>query len=425
MGGSKLVGMVRAGLPLRGCEAAHRVGTVGRGRLRGFFSALSVPWLVGLGACTGDPASDPAVQGKPGAAPGAEVQTSLVQTITTRDSVVLYRLGDIIVSEDGSMVAVNGGTPSLLWVDASGRVKWERGRAGQGPGEFASITNLRRVSNQAVAWDQRLRHLTFYSLDGTYLRTVGVDVQGAWRFIGGTWPRELFFVKAPQGADVSRRWVSVDSTGVVTRHWARIGHPRPVIGYPSRHPLTGEMGTTVLHLPDCLPETFEFVVGGELFEVDTGGGTMIALGARDESGRLLFRSPWRVPFDRGASDRIRRSISGAPPDTLRSMLRRAGAPDGFIPAWKEALATPDGLVFLQRASCARAEHRLWDVVSTTGQHLGTFSLPIEAALKGASRDWLAIVSSDSLGVEQIELLRWDTVEGNGASSAPSGRAQGK
>jgi hypothetical protein len=77
-------------------------------------------------------------------------------------------------------------------------------------------------------------------------------------------------------------------------------------------------------------------------------------------------------------------------------------------------ATPDGLLFLLRASCGSRERRVWDVVSATGQHVGTFSLPLEATLKGASRRWLAVVTADSLGVEQIDLLQWDAVEAGGA-----------
>lgn len=379
-------------------------------------AALGAHWLFVCTACTGDSAPRPGVREDTVESPGSALRTVLVRSITSNDLVTLDRLGDITVDQDGSMVVVNGGTPSLLWIDAAGGVLREQGRHGQGPGEFESITNLRRVLDQLVVWDQRLRRLTLYSADGTFLRTVSVEVKGAWRFIGGG-RNEFYLVKAPQGPDVTREFVSVDSIGMVTRQWTRSGHPRPVISYPSRHPFTGAMGSTVLHLPDCLPETFEVMGDGDLLEVDTGAGTTVSFGSGAEPGREVYRSPWRVPFDSGARERIQRSLAAAPLDTVRSALRRAGAPAGFIPAWREGLATPDGLLFLRRASCASREHRVWDVVSATGQHVGTFSLPLEAALKGASRRWLAVVTADSLGVEQIGLLQWDAVEAGGVFAA--------
>lgn len=213
---------------------------------------------------------------------------------------------------------------------------------------------------------------------------------------------------------MTREFVSVDSTGMVTRQWTRSGHPRPVITYPSQHPFSGTTGFTALHLPDCLPETFEVMGDDDLLEVDTGAGTTVSFGSGAKPVREVYRSPWRVPFDSGARERLQRSLAAASLDTVRSALRRAGAPTVFLPAWREGFATPDGLLFLLRASCASQERRVWDVVSATGQHVGTFSLPLEATLKGASRRWLAVVTADSLGVEQIDLLQWDAVEADGA-----------
>jgi hypothetical protein len=148
-------------------------------------AALSAHWLFVCTACTGDSAPRPGVRGDTVEAPGSALRTALVRSITSTDLVTLYRLGDITVDHDGSMVVVNGGMPSLLWIDSAGGVLREQGRHGQGPGEFEGIINLRRVLDPLVVWDQRLRRLTLYSADGTFLRTVRVEVKGAWRLIGG------------------------------------------------------------------------------------------------------------------------------------------------------------------------------------------------------------------------------------------------
>lgn len=71
------------------------------------------------------------------------------------------------VLSDGRLVVANRGSQSLRWFDPTGQFLFERGRSGQGPGEFSWIGDITRIEGDSiVAVDLRSRRFTTFGPAG-------------------------------------------------------------------------------------------------------------------------------------------------------------------------------------------------------------------------------------------------------------------
>ena len=96
-----------------------------------------------------------------------------------------YRFENIwfVVADDRERIYVSEGAGNLTHIkvfDKSGNHITTIGRQGQGPGEFSQISNIQITpENELMVHDRSSHKLTFFSLDGEYLRTIlytGVEV---------------------------------------------------------------------------------------------------------------------------------------------------------------------------------------------------------------------------------------------------------
>ena len=86
------------------------------------------------------------------------------------------RISGIAVLNNGSIVVGNAGGSTIRWFDPEGTFLFERGRRGEGPGEFQGMGPIRRgPGNTIVATDRINRRAIQLSAGGDLIQTIGVD----------------------------------------------------------------------------------------------------------------------------------------------------------------------------------------------------------------------------------------------------------
>jgi len=87
----------------------------------------------------------------------------------------LYRVTSGMRLDDGRIVVANSGTGEIRFYNEMGGLVESVGRQGGGPGEFQSLTAVRRYgSDSIVALDNRQRRMTFYDLHGNLSRVTTI-----------------------------------------------------------------------------------------------------------------------------------------------------------------------------------------------------------------------------------------------------------
>jgi hypothetical protein len=80
---------------------------------------------------------------------------------------------------DGRIVVADGGSASLRFFGPDGRFEGSVGAPGEGPGEFAGLRALAAAPGDSLyAYDSRLRRLSVFGPDGTYVRSFRLAVDG-------------------------------------------------------------------------------------------------------------------------------------------------------------------------------------------------------------------------------------------------------
>jgi hypothetical protein len=79
------------------------------------------------------------------------------------------RIGSVQVLSDGSVLVANGDPSELRLIDASGALKRQFGRVGEGPGEFRRLSWAAVSGDSVLAFDFAQRRLVVFALDGRVL----------------------------------------------------------------------------------------------------------------------------------------------------------------------------------------------------------------------------------------------------------------
>jgi hypothetical protein len=90
------------------------------------------------------------------------------------------------VLEGGVIAIANAGTSEIRLYDRDGRHLRSLGRSGAGPGEFQWVAWVGAVGDTLVAFDSRLRRLTWFDTAGTVVRTQALGPAG-----GGGFPEAV------------------------------------------------------------------------------------------------------------------------------------------------------------------------------------------------------------------------------------------
>jgi 6-bladed beta-propeller len=88
------------------------------------------------------------------------------------DHLMFSRLTDIEVDADLNIYVLDGGSRRLLKFDQNGRIVWQAGRKGQGPGEFQYPDRVALANDGKLAvWDGRLQ---YFDDQGMFLKSLSI-----------------------------------------------------------------------------------------------------------------------------------------------------------------------------------------------------------------------------------------------------------
>lgn len=197
---------------------------------------------------------------------------------------LLSRVADLLLLPDGGVAVADGGSSVIRIFDGNGHFRTARGRAGEGPGEFESLSALHLYPpDTLVAWDSGLSRVTLFPPDlGAPVVTTPVHAPGGsaelWlgRFADGSgavgWIRQ-----GPRGSDavsadvmdLGRVASGLGQTSVLARTqgirrvaFQRPGGARTSMPLPFSPHLVGAVSGDALYFTDGLGPVLE-VVGSD------------------------------------------------------------------------------------------------------------------------------------------------------------------
>lgn len=116
-------------------------------------------------------------------APSPRVDIGGVEGDPTQE---LFGVRDAARLPDGRIVIAHYGSQELLFYDADGAHLLTAGGRGGGPGEFQAMSWLQVLGDSIVVADRRPPTLSFFDLDGQFVRSVRFDANPAGVFADGT-----------------------------------------------------------------------------------------------------------------------------------------------------------------------------------------------------------------------------------------------
>lgn len=136
---------------------------------------------------------------------------------------------------DGRIVVADEGSAEIRVFDSRGAFQSEMGGAGEGPGEFESISGMAVLPPDTVmVWDPHVVRLTVYLADGSLVSTVDVPADppggpgGVLDILAGTFSDGDLALGWTVGQRISAREVVADR--IVFGRFARDGHLRYLLG---------------------------------------------------------------------------------------------------------------------------------------------------------------------------------------------------
>lgn len=324
----------------------------------------------------------------------------------------LYNVSAATRLADGRIVVLNTGNSSLAAYDARGRFLYTAGRKGQGPGEFEVPTWLGSLPGDTLAvWDQRLKRLSFFSGDGTYVQATSAP--GA----EGMFPKAMGLfrdrsVAVDPGPDVfammqGERGVRRDS--VTLHRFARDGsHAGILAKYAGNevHVADRATGFAWNDVPFAR-QTYVAVAGERLYVGDSGSG-VITIHSPDGTAAGSLRSPlapWRIQSSDVAEYRRSRLAVIEDPERRREMevtLDAAPVPE-LSPAFGALAVDPDGNVWIQAYPRPGEPTVPWAVLGPDGEPLARIAVPSPLQVLEVGRDYLLGLRRDELGIEKVEM----------------------
>jgi hypothetical protein len=348
--------------------------------------------------------------------------TPSVSVSSGEEGATLFQVLALTRSESGLIVVANGGTNEVLLFDGRGTFAGKRGREGDGPGEFRSLSSVLALGGDSLGvYDSRHKRLSVFDPDGELAREFTLDSPGDSDY-------ERLFLLADGGFAVfaqgglrggqsgSFRSVaesfSIDRTGVRTGSFG---------GFPGAEVFISRMAGLVLFGAN----TFGAVADEDLV---VGTAKEPELRFYGRGGRLKRILRWPDHERRVTEERIEEYMAAAEasmPDAARPQARAMLAEiprSDQQPAFEDVLSSPSGEIWIgeyrgpeMALPGARSPSRGWLIFDREGVLTASVKTPMgfQPLYVGVSE--VIGVSMDELGVESIEayeVLR-DPGEGNG------------
>jgi hypothetical protein len=338
------------------------------------------------------------------------------------DSAELYGVRTAVFQSDGDVVIANGGNHQLLFVDRSGRVRAQVGRAGGGPGEFQQLTSVSVGPGDSVyAYDGRERRLSVFDPAGRFVRAFaleGLDTLGSVEEVGVLQSGEITggLRRRTQGTGLVRDSLGVvvfDPTGMPVRLLAVFPHLYLDWG---PHPIPGGEGIASFPLPVPLSSVTALAVANRAVYVALPDqSAIIQLDSLGE--RRVTRAPL-PPHSIAQAERDRffatLRVARLDPRELDA-LRAIRGPDirpafGIEPLSAKlgeaaVVVSDSGAVWLRPFRLPGDTLNGWLRLGPDGLYDGRIVLPMGFRPTAVRRDEVLGVQRDSMDVEHIRAYR--------------------
>lgn len=331
----------------------------------------------------------------------------------------LFQVAAARFLDEGRFVVLQGGS-ELLFYDARGGRQFSTGSRGEGPGEYALATGLRRTQDGDLAvWDAQLARVSTVTPRGEFLRSKQLDV-------------EQIAQAVPSMMQIrpSSRWDLLDAERVLVFDYSfedmpKEGSARPRVQYlvwrfdgTGADTLGGYGGieqTTIPRLgvvvPALDPEDSYYATDERVGHVYVGDGGTSYIDRFDESGVLDLRIELEN-IDR-APDTQR--LAEAKAALLEQMGRRGlesmeGVVDEMAagedsPTFR-GIATDDlDRLWVRWGQQPSASQVLYAVFDSGGMFLGRAVLPPHEKILAISSDRVLLLHRSPLGIETLGVYR--------------------
>jgi len=333
----------------------------------------------------------------------------------------LYRARSSLRLADGSIVVANGGTGELRWYDATGRYLRSAGGQGDGPGEFQTLSTIRRLGGDSlIAYDARGLRISVFGVDGGFARSTSLEapnavLQGVFAdgslFVTNSDLRSRMRAQLQSGSDdldlgvtrVTERAFHVAATGKILDTLGQFPGPEGVIDIRTSGNAVAmsfayrPFGRMVMFAVD--PRGY-YVGTQDRFEIDVF----------DPQGRLRTSVRHQVdsiPLTAGDIARYKRQVLADITDAndlrrRRRELEEAPYPE-MMPAYGAIQVDYEGNLWVQQFSYNNDEPSQWTVFDAAGQCLGTVATPPGLVVHEIGRDYVLGAWQDDMEVEHVRL----------------------
>lgn len=343
---------------------------------------------------------------------GAVVAPSLaLETVfrTSRTGVELFGVSSARLLESDRVAVGNAENQEVLILDSSGGLERTVGRAGEGPGEFGTITTLHRSGEGGFSvYDARRGRWTHFDRSGDLLSTQPMrptddfrdlaplafgpegDVLAIYgsvrRFPGEGIQRDTTPLLRYRTPDASPDTLSLWATRESRYERGDFGWSQTLVGFGRSLASFGTGPWAVLGDTDRLDVSL-FVSTGRLVMRIRGGHDPIATTESDGE-------QWRRDLVSGLGE-------GLPPE-IREMWGGAPFRESY-PAFDKVAVDVVGRVWIGTTALFREDQRRWIIFGPDGTPVGTVVLPVDADVLDITENRLLTLERDDLDVEEITL----------------------
>jgi hypothetical protein len=324
----------------------------------------------------------------------------------------LVPIGDVAVSEDGTIILTQPQDGVLRFFDDQGNPVAQFGGRGDGPGEFGRLARLGWLADTLWVFDTTNRRITFISPSRTLVRVTDPIPFGGTPPPGAEGQVPSFFTAIPEGMapdgsliaslDVSEPQIvpepfqnrlslgKIRSDGVVEEVLAIMPPIEGAMPFVNRRVYgVSPMGDRVAYAMAA----FDGEDAGtfQVTAIHVGGDTIF-------SRRYPF-DPERVPASVRDSAQAARRESLRALDAVRRPSSAEGEPFEFYLALEALLVGTDGTIWIRKRAVPSGRPFL--ALEPTGEVIGTIVLPAGSRIGAATRDGIWAIEPDSVGVESV------------------------
>lgn len=370
--------------------------------------------LVTLSGCVEEPGFEPAPASPPGTPLEIDAAPALSVGVVAGDTLEIFdRVVTPFVLPDGRLVVPLDGSRDIRVFTPAGDFLYRLGGAGEGPGEFLSISAAWPRGDTIEAFDGELRRLTRFLPDGSVATvpvpggpfpdmSLGVGpLEGGWALggvaAGGPGQRDRIEIHH-FGWDGAHLGALGSAGGIVRYAAAGLGGPEPL----SPRSVFASDGIR-LYLGDTLEPLIRRVgpagvPGGEVAWEPTE-----AVSVQEALEQVIDRAVSRASADQRSATRER--LEGAAVSTELSVFWDF-LPDGQGFLWVQpyeplAHAFPLGGTYLG----GTAGEGAWQVFTADGRGVGTIAIPAGLVVTQIGPSAVVGIHRDDLGVESVRVHR--------------------